>query len=76
MKSVRIRNSSGPYFPAFGLYTTIWPVSLRIHSKCGSIRTWKSPNADTFHEMYIMLFYPLVLPVLLTEYVSLFSNKR
>ena len=26
MKSVHIRNSSGPYFPAFGLHTTILPV--------------------------------------------------
>ena len=30
---------SGPYFPAFGLNTKRYKVSLRIQSKCGKIRT-------------------------------------
>ena len=30
---------SGPYFPAFGLNTERYSVSLRIPSKCGKIRT-------------------------------------
>ena len=37
-KSVRIRSYSGPYFPAFGLNTERYTVSLRIQSewgKCG-----------------------------------------
>ena len=45
MKSVRIRSFSGPYFPAFGLIF----VSLRIQSKCGKIRTGKTPNTYAFH---------------------------
>ena len=32
---------SGPYFPAFGLNTERYEVSLRIQSKCGKIRTKK-----------------------------------
>ena len=30
---------SGPYFPAFGVNTERYFVSLRIHSECGKIRT-------------------------------------
>ena len=42
---------SGPYFLAFRLNTGRYRVSLRIQSKCGKIRTRKTPNADTFHAM-------------------------
>ena len=33
---------SGPYFPAFGLNTKRYFVSLRIQSECGKIRTRKN----------------------------------
>ena len=49
VKSVRIRSFSSPYFPAFGLNTERYGVSLRIQSECGKIRTRKTPNTDTFH---------------------------
>ena len=49
VKSVPIRNYSGPYFPAFGLNTEIFEVSLRIQSECGKIRTRVTPNKDTFY---------------------------
>ena len=40
MKSVQIRGDiSGPYFPAFGLNTERYEVSLSIQSECGKIRT-------------------------------------
>ena len=42
MKSVRIRSSSGPYFPAFGLNTERYSVSLHIQSECEKIRTRNS----------------------------------
>ena len=32
VKNVRIRSNSGPYFPAFGLNTERYSVSLRIQS--------------------------------------------
>ena len=48
-KSVRIRSFSGLYFPVFGLNTERYGVCLRIQSKCGKIRTTKTPNKDTFH---------------------------
>ena len=35
MKSVCIWSFSGPYFPAFGLSTERYGVSLRIQSECG-----------------------------------------
>ena len=49
VKSVRIRNYSGPYFSALGLNTERYSVSTCIQSKCGKIRTRKTPNVDTFH---------------------------
>ena len=49
MKSVCMWSFSGPYFPAFGLNTERYSVSLRIQSECGKIRTRKFPNTDTFH---------------------------
>ena len=49
VKGVRFRSFSGSYFPAFGLNTETCGVSLHIQSKCGIIRTRKTPNTDTFH---------------------------
>ena len=51
VKSVRIRSYSGPHFPAFGLNTERYFVSLRIQSECGKIRTRITLNADTFRAM-------------------------
>ena len=56
MKSVRVRNFSGPYFPAFGLNTERYGVSLRIQSEYGKIWTRKTPNMDTFHAVYPFIF--------------------
>ena len=49
VKNVRIRRFAGPYFPAFGLNTEIYTVSLRIQSECGKIWTRKTLNTDIFH---------------------------
>ena len=38
----KYRVFSGPYFPAFGLNTERYELSLRIRSKCGKIRTRKN----------------------------------
>ena len=48
VKKVLIRNSSGPYFSAFGLNTERHFVSFRIQSKCKKIRTKITPNKDNF----------------------------
>ena len=52
VKGVRIRRFSSPYFPAFGLNTDRYGVSLRIQSECGKIRTlftqWYSGPCQTF----------------------------
>ena len=53
VKSVLIRSFFGPFFPTFGLNTERYGVSLRIPSKCGKIRTRKTPNTDTFHVVSI-----------------------
>ena len=47
VKSVPFRSYSGPYFPAFGLNTKRYSVSLRIRSECGKIRTRITPNTET-----------------------------
>ena len=39
---------SGPYFPAFGLNTKRYEVSLRIQSRCGKIRTRKNSVFEHF----------------------------
>ena len=41
MKSVPIKSFSGAYYPAFGLNTERYGVSLRIKFECGKIRTKK-----------------------------------
>ena len=52
VKSVRIRNFSGPHFPVFGLNTEEYSVSLRIQSECENIRNRKTPNTYTFHVVF------------------------
>ena len=52
VKAACIWSYSGPYFPAFGLNTEIYGVSLCIQSKCGKIRTRITPNTDTFHAVF------------------------
>ena len=42
-----------PYFPAFGLNTERYGVSLRIQYKCRKIRTRITPNTDTFHAVLV-----------------------
>ena len=57
MKSVRIRNFSDLYFPAYS-------ACLRIQSKYGKIWTRKTPNTDTFHVvcvLRVLLFFPVFL---------------
>ena len=47
VESIRIRSFSGPYSLAFGRITERYGAFLRIQSKCGKIRTRKTPNTDT-----------------------------
>ena len=48
---------SGPYFPAFGLNTERYEVSLRIQSECGKIRTGKYSVFGHFsHSVNLKLF--------------------
>ena len=54
MKSVRIRSCSGPHFPAVGLNTEKYSVSLRIQSECGEMQNSITPNTDIFYT--VMLF--------------------
>ena len=49
VKNVRIRSYSGPYFPAFGLNTKRYSVSLRTQCECVKIRTRITPNMGTFY---------------------------
>ena len=49
VKSVRIWGYSGLHFPAFGLNTKRYSVSLRIQSECGKTRTRITPNTDNFY---------------------------
>ena len=57
VKSVGIWSFSDPYFPAFGLNTERYSVSLRILSKCGKMRSRKTPNMNTFHAVCFSQFF-------------------
>ena len=50
-KGIRIRSYSGPYFPAIGLITERYGVSLRIQSECWKERTRITPNTDSFYAL-------------------------
>ena len=52
VKSARIRSYSGLHFPAFGLNTERYSVSLRSQSECGKMRTRITPKTETFHAVY------------------------
>ena len=54
VKSVRILEFLGPYFPVFGMNTDIYEVNLRIQSGCAKVWTRKTPSKDTFYtvQMY------------------------
>ena len=58
VKSVRIRSYSCPDFPAFGLKTERYSVSVRIKSECGKMRMRTTPNTDTFHtgRLFVLSF--------------------
>ena len=56
VKSARIRNYFGPYFPAFGLNAERYSVSLRPQSEWGKIRTRITPNTGTFYAVTFCRF--------------------
>ena len=49
------------YFPAFGLNTGRYEVSLRIQSECRKMRARISPNTDTFYAVVISEMWRLSL---------------
>ena len=51
VKSVRIPSFSGMHFPAFGLTTERYEVSLGIQSEYRKARTRITPKTDTFHSV-------------------------
>ena len=65
MKSVRIQSFSRPYFPAFGMNTERYAVSLRIQSECrkhGPEIRELSPNTRTFYAAISNNFFPVLFP--------------
>ena len=50
MKIIRVQSYSGPHFPAFGLNSKRYSVSVHIQSERGEIRTRISPNTETFYK--------------------------
>ena len=63
VKSVRIRSYSGPHFPAFGLNTERYRVSLRILSECEKMPTRITPNTNTFYAVVAMRLWEWESPV-------------
>ena len=65
---------SGPYFPAFGLNTVRYFVSLRIQSECGKYGTEINPYLDTFHAVTSTIKW--VKNYLATHGLNYLSNWR
>ena len=59
VKSARIRNYSGPHFPAFGLNTERYGISLPIQSEYGKIRTRITLNMYTFYGVLVYIICSL-----------------
>ena len=59
---MRIRSYSGTHFPAFGLNTERYGVSLRIQSECGKMRSRITPNTDTFYTVFTQWFNDVMCP--------------
>ena len=53
---------SGPYFPAFGLNTERYLLSLRIQSECGKMRTRKnSVFGNISHSITYHKTFPIII---------------
>ena len=52
VNTVHIRNYFGPHFPAFGLSTERYSVSIRIQSKCWKMQTRITPNTDNSYAVF------------------------
>ena len=63
MKGLRIRNFSGPHFPALGLNAESDRVSFRTQPECRKIRTTNAQNMGTFHTVKLtkLFFYHIVI---------------
>ena len=60
VKSVCIQSYSRPYFPAFGLNTERYSISLRrIQSECGKILTRVTLNTDNFYSVIFTILAKL-----------------
>ena len=80
VKSARIRKFPGPYFPAFGLNSERYSVTVRIQSKYGKIWTRKIAAMDTFHAVCYTDFFIKDLPTSNNpngeNHKKLFQNKE
>ena len=71
-----------PHFPAFGLNTETYEVSLRIQSECGKIRgkmrTRITLNTDTFYA--VTVFFQRILnalfPYNFRRYIAIYFHKQ
>ena len=72
VKSVRIRIFSGLYFLTFGLNTERYEVCVCIQSKCGKIRTRKTPNTDSFYAVNMNAFDEAVVSISQRIYIPYF----
>ena len=72
VKSVRIWSYSDPHFPAFGLNSERYGVSLHIQSECGKMLTRITANTDTFHAAPLASEFKLNLHknILLRKFLS------
>ena len=66
VESVHIQRFSGPYFPALGLNTERYGVSLRIQPECEKIQTIILRAETFFTQCLFLLFFCSNLPCLIT----------
>ena len=69
-----IRTAFFPHFPAFGLNTERYSIYLRIHSKCGKMRSRITPNMDTFYAVFFSQLWGCIC-LLSQLWILLFHSK-
>ena len=74
-KSARILSFFSPYFPAFGLNTKRYRVSLGIQFECGKIRTRIIPNTDIFYAVLTEWTTWLLSGKITFEYHCAYNSK-
>ena len=75
MKSIRIWSYSGPHFPAFGLNTGRYSVSLCVQSECTKTGSRATPDTDTVYAVNNIITIILLLQYYQENHTLFYKHK-